>query len=162
MLRPHTGPADLPSRELLGRLQAEQAKQKKRSKKALREASTASAVAAKKPPARPPPPAESEESSEEEEEEAAPGPRIMGYAGGAFETLPAGDAAGWEFVSSVGKKKGTGARGSRAHGSAVSQGGGSASRAGRAAAPGKKRAAHACERPGCGAIGSRRFKKCGR
>lgn len=153
----------MPCRNTIDPSLATQAKPKKRSKKALREANavTVPAAAAKKAPAPPPPPSESEQSSEEEEEEAPTGPRIRGYAGGAFEALPAGDAAGWESVN-VGKKKATGVRlsGSGTFSSAASRAGGS--RAGQAAAQGKKRAEHACERPGCGAVGSRGFKKCGR
>ncbi|KAL4452099.1 hypothetical protein ABPG75_007761 [Micractinium tetrahymenae] len=146
-------------------LQAQQAKPKKRSKKALREAGGAAAPAAafKKASGPLPPPSESDESSEDEDEEPAPGPRIQGYAGGAFEALPAGDAAGWESVGG-GKKKAAGTRlsGSGGFSSVASRGGRSSSKAGQAAAQGKKKAEHACERPGCGAIGSRGFKKCGR
>lgn len=143
-------------------VQAAQGKPKKRSKKALREAKAKAdpAAVSKKAPALPPPPSESEESSDQEEE-LAPGPRISGYAGGAFEALPAGDAAGWEAVGGS-KKKATGGRmiGSGGSNSATSRG--APSQAGRAATQGKKRAEHACERPGCGALGSRGFKKCGR
>lgn len=147
---------------LVHRSQAAQRKPKKRSKKALREAKAKAdpAAVSKKAPALPPPPSESEESSDQEEE-LAPGPRISGYAGGAFEALPAGDAAGWEAVGGS-KKKATGGRmiGSGGSNSATSRG--APSQAGRAATQGKKRAEHACERPGCGALGSRGFKKCGR